>query len=189
MRRWWFAVAISFTLVACGSSSRQAVVVCDQQFWNGVFGTCLPTGWKVLGQETLKSLGVPEETVAAFQLTEPTGGQFDTVAVTTEQLSQPMETTDYVKANILAVSALPEYKLLDKRTMQIDGKESAIHIFSARPVPDQPVRRYEQLSAVNGSTGYTFTASFPLSVSEAESNQATFILQNVTFVNPATASK
>ena len=181
----WSVGLLLLLLVACSSRGSGVVVQCDQQFWNGTFGTCLPQNWKVLSQEALRSAGVPGETVAAFQLISPKGGQFDTVTVTQEALTQPLSTTEYSKANIVAVSALPEYKLLDQQTVYVDGQESAMHVFSARPVADSPVRRYYQLSAVAGQVGYTFTGAFPLSVETSEADQMVLILKNVTFTNPA----
>ena len=176
-------------ITACSSGTSTAnTVVCDQQFWNGMFSACLPAGWKVLSRDSLLTLGVPEETVAAFQFEAPHAGQLDTVTVTREPLTQDLSTEDYSLANILAVSALPDYKLIDKVTVFIDGKESALHIFSARSAPDKPIRRYYQLSAVTNRTGYTFTGAFPLSIQESEAAQVEFILKNVSFIDPATKS-
>lgn len=163
-----------------------ATVTCDQQFWNGSVSVCLPKGWKVLSREQLTVLGVPEETVAAFQFETPQAGQLDTVTVTKEPLSQEMSTADYSSSNILAVSALPDYKLLDKIVVTIDGQESAVHVFSARPSSEQPIRRYYQLSATVARTGYTFTGSFPLSIQDSEADQVLFILKNASFADPAT---
>ncbi len=176
-------------LAACGGSgSSSSSVVCDQQFWNGSVAACLPKGWNVLSREQLTVLGVPEETVAAFQFDTPHAGQIDTVTVTREPLSQDMDTTAYSQSNILAVSTLPDYKLIDKIVVTIDGAESVIHVFSARPSPDQPVRRYYQLSATVEKTGYTFTGSFPLSVEDSEADEVLFILQNASFKEPAAAA-
>jgi uncharacterized DUF497 family protein len=180
-------LSFAFLLVGCGtssSSSSSTKVACDQQFWNGTINACLPKGWRVLSKEMLQTIGVPEETVAAFQYETPRAGQLDTVTVTQEPLAQDLQTTDYSNANILAVSALPDYKLVDKVTVYVDSKETAIHIFSARPAADQPVRRYYQLSAVKDKVGYTFTGSFPLSIQDSEAAQVQFILKNVSFTDP-----
>lgn len=189
MKRALVTVASVLLLVACGSSSSSEKVVCDQQFWNSIFAACLPKDWRVLSQETLRQLGVPEETVSAFQFTVPHAGQLDTVTVTREPLSDEMTTTDYSQSNILAVSALPDYKLIDKETVFIDGEESALHVFSARPSPDQPIRRYYQVSATKERTGYTFTGSFPLSIQDTEADQVKFILKNVSFKDPAATAE
>lgn len=181
------AGAFTLLLAGCGGSGSGGEVVCDQQFWNGIFAVCLPKDWRVLSQETLTQLGVPEETVAAFQYTVPHAGQLDTVTVTKEPLSEDMETPEYSQSNVLAVSALPDYKLIDKETVFVDGKESSLHIFSARPSPDQPIRRYYQVSATKERTGYTFTGSFPLSIQDSEADQVMFILKNVSFSDPKAA--
>lgn len=185
MKRVALLLLMTGLLAGCGSSSTGDSVVCDQQFWNGEFATCLPKGWRVLSQDTLTTLGVPEETVAAFQMQEARGGQFDTVTVTKEPLSQDITTTEYSRANILAVSSLPDYKLLDKIVVTVAGKESAIHVFSARTSGDQPIRRYYQLSAALERAGYTFTGSFPLSIEDNEADEVQFILKQVSFTDPA----
>lgn len=182
------AVLGFLALTACGSSSK-TTVTCEQQFWNGSVNACLPKGWKVLSRDQLTTLGVPEETVAAFQFETPHAGQLDTVTVTKEPLSQALSTPEYSASNMLAVSTLPEYKLIDKIVVTVDGAESAIHVFSARPSPDQPVRRYYQLSATVEKTGYTFTGSFPLSVEDSEANEVLFILKNASFKEPAAAAE
>lgn len=190
MKRLFLGVVAVTLLAGCGSSgSGSSKVACEQQFWNGMFAACLPKGWRVLSSETLRQLGVPEETAAAFQYETPHAGQLDTVTVTREPLSSEITTPDYSQSNFLAVSALPDYRLIDKETVYIDGAESALHVFSARPSADQPIRRYYQISVSQDKTGYTFTGSFPLSIQDSEAEQVKFILKNVSFKDPATAAE
>lgn len=185
MKRVLILGVMALILAGCGSGDSSGEgVACAQRFWNGSFAACLPQGWRVLSQETLRELGVPEETVAAFQFDTPHAGQLDTVTVTREPLAEDMKTSDYSTSNILAVSALPDYKLMDKETVFIDGQETAIHVFSARPTADQPIRRYYQISVSKERDGYTFTGSFPLSIQDAEAEQVKFILKNVSFTDP-----
>lgn len=176
-------------LAACGTTTKTTAVACETQFWNGSIAACLPAGWKVLSSDSLKTLGTPEETVTAFQVSEPRGGQLDTVTVTREALAQTLTSLDYSNANVLSVSALPDYTLLNKEAVYIDGQETAMHVFSARPVPDSPVRRYYQLSAVSDKIGYTFTGAFPLSVTDQQASEVAFILKNVSFKEPTAAKK
>jgi len=189
MKRVALSGVLLLLLAGCGTSGSSSAVVCDQQYWNSVFAVCLPKDWRVLSRETLQQLGVPEETAAAFQYTIPHAGQLDTVTVTREPLSDEMKTPEYSTSNILAVSALPDYKLIDKEIVTIDGEESALHTFSARPSPDQPIRRYYQVSATQDRTGFTFTGSFPLSILDSEAAQVKFILKNVSFKDPAGAAE
>lgn len=185
MKRFFVAVVAVTFLAGCGSSSSgSSKVTCEQQFWNTMFAACLPKGWRVLSSETLRQLGVPEETVAAFQFDTPHAGQLDTVTVTREPLSTDMKTPDYSQSNLLAVSALPDYRLIDKETVYIDGEQTSLHVFSARPSADQPIRRYYQISVSQEKTGYTFTGSFPLSIQDSEADQVKFILKNVSFKDP-----
>ncbi len=172
-------------LAGCGSGgSSKNTVVCEQQFWNTMFAACLPKGWRVLSSDTLRQLGVPEETVTAFQFETPHAGQLDTVTVTREPLSSEIKTPEYSQSNLLAVSSLPDYRLIDKETVYVDGEESALHVFSARPSADQPIRRYYQISMSQEKTGFTFTGSFPLSIQDNEAEQVKFILKNVSFKDP-----
>ncbi len=185
MKRLMLTGMVGVLLAGCGlSSSSKTTVACEQQFWNGMLAACLPKGWRVLSTETLRQLGVPEETVAAFQIDTPHAGQLDTVTVTREPLSTATKTPDYVQSNLLALSALPDYRLIDKETVYIDGQESALHVFSARPRADQPIRRYYQISVAQDKIGYTFMGSFPLSIQDSEAEQVKFILKNVSFKDP-----
>lgn len=167
-------------LVGCTGSSTTASVTCAQRYWNGFVGACLPEGWRILSEESLRTLELPEETIAAFQYETPHAGQVDTVTITREPLPAVTDTPSYSAANILAVSALPEYALIDQELVTIDGEETTLHVFSARLKANQPVRRYYQLSAASGRIGYTLTGSFPLSVDEQEASEVEFILKNAT---------
>ena len=132
----------------------------------------------------LSSRQVPEETIAAFQYSTAHAGQLDTVTVVREPLASDIDTTAYAEANVVAVSTLPDYKLIDKQTITIDGATSSLHVFSARLNPSEPIRRYYQSYAALDRTGYTFTGSFPLSVADSEAQQIQFILKNVSLKDP-----
>lgn len=190
MRRAWILPLLALTLAAC-SGGGSSTASCDQNYWNDELklGTCLPTGWKPLTSTVLRDQGAPEETVAAFQSTEPRDGQFDTITVTKEPLAQDMTSSDYGEANIVAVSVLPDYQKRDKQAVKIDGNAAVIHVFSARPIADKPIRRYYQISLTKEKEGFTFTGSMPLSVDDASEAQVLTILKNVTFVDPATEKK
>jgi len=172
------------SLAACSLGGGSDTVTCEYQFWNGTFATCLPKDWKVLSQETLMTMGVPEETVSAFQSATPRGGQLDTITVTKEPLSDGADTPAYSQSNVAAVSALPDYKLIDKSVIYIDGHESALHVFSARTAADGPARRYYQVSGVKDKNGYVFTGSFPLSIEDPAADEVELILKNISFVDP-----
>ncbi len=178
-------LAITLVLLGACSGGGGDGVACAQRYWDGSIGTCLPAGWEVLSGDTLSRLGVPDETVAAFQLTEARDGQFDTVTVTSEPLAQDLSSREYAEANILAVSVLPDYDLDDKNDLSIDGEETILHIFQARPVPEKPIRRYYQVSMVKERTGYTFTGSLPLSVPGTAEQAVQVILRNATLEPPA----
>ena len=113
----------------------------------------------------------------------------DTVTVVREPLASDTTTTAYAEANVLAVSTLPDYKLIDKQTITIDGETSSLHVFSARLNPSEPIRRYYQSYAASDRTGYTFTGSFPLSIADSEAVQIQFILKNVSLKDPTAGEK
>ncbi len=185
MRRFFLSLFCLSLLSACSLSGTSSTTVsCSQQFWNGTVAACLPSGWRVIAREELLRLGLPEETVAAFQNDTPHAGQLDTITITKEPLNSDISTSDYSAASILAVSSLPEYTLIDTQTVTIDGKSAKLHVFSSRPSPDSAQRRYYQVSAVHEKVGYSFTGSFPLSVTESEAAQVVFILKNVSFTDP-----
>lgn len=184
MKRFLTFSVITLLLAGCGSSNDGSKVACDQQFWNGTVAVCLPAGWKALDSTLLASRQVPEETIAAFQYATPHAGQIDTVTVVREPLSSDTRTTAYAEANVLAVSTLPDYKLIDKQTITIDGETSSLHVFSARLNPSEPIRRYYQSYVASDRTGYTFTGSFPLSITDSEASQIQFILKNVSLQDP-----
>ena len=160
-------------LTACsgtGTSSCEEVVTPDFTF-------CLSEGWTPVTDEELKAEGVPEETIAAFHLTDPRGGQRDNIVVTRERLPGEVSALAYSEANMRTIVKTPEYKLVEKREVKVDGEVATLHIFSARPVPDLPVRRFYQLSLTERSTGYTFTGTLPFSTaSEVEEGLTDMLL-------------
>jgi hypothetical protein len=189
MRRAWTIPLVLLLLSGCGTRG-SSTASCDQLYWNEdlKLGTCLPTGWKALSSTVLRDQGAPEETVAAFQSTEPRDGQFDTVTVTKEPLAQEMGSSDYGEANVVAVSVLPDYQRRDKQDIKIDGNAAIIHVFSARPIADKPIRRYYQLSVTREKEGFTFTGSMPLAIDDASEAQVLTILKNVTFTSQQSSS-
>ena len=170
------------SLVSCGGSGG---TVCTQQYWNGSVGVCLPDAWKVVERERFQQLSLPPEVEAAFQAEDPVSGLYPTAVITREILMLPTDSIAYSRANVQAVSILPGYEQLDKRTVTVDGKEVEQHVYTAQPEADQPKSRFYQVSAVSGSgTGYTVTVSLPFSVSEALDRQALAISQSLTTVEP-----
>lgn len=174
-------LALSFLfLIACGGST--AAVVCDRGYWDGSIGTCVPQGWVVLDRAALDTKGMPAEVLVAFQSETPVSGQFVTITVTRESLTQPLTTSNYSEASIASVAGLPGYKEQDRQSTIIDGEDADIHIFLAQPSVDQPASRFYQLSGVANAVGYTFTAATPVTISEEVEAQVLSLLKQVTFV-------
>lgn len=180
---------VSLLLASCGSRTAAPEAVCQNRYWDGTVGTCLPGGWSPVTSETLRSRGVTEGVVVAFQKDKAESGQFPTVTVTKEQLPEGITSTAYSAASIRSVSTYPSYKVFSTRTMKVDGSDVTLHVFSAQPLEGDPARRFYQVSAVGPPhTGYTFTALTPLSVSDALEKEILVIMNNVTFVEQSSSS-
>lgn len=134
-----------------------------------------------MNQETLRQRGVPEDTVVAFQAEEPSSGQFPTVTVTKEQLTEQVEPSAYSEASVRSVTILPKYTLIDSTQTNIDGQSLSLHVFTAQPISDEPVRRFYQVSTVSDGVGYTVTATTPVAAEDALEKQVYFILGSTTF--------
>lgn len=168
-------------LSACGGGSDALSQDCDKEYWDGTIGICLPQGWVVMDQETLRQRGVPNDTVVAFQAEKPESGQFPTITVTKEPLTDVTEPSAYSEASIRSVSVLPQYTLIDSTQTNVDGDSISLHVFSAQPVADEPARRFYQLSTVHDMAGYTVTATTPVSVTDELEKQIFFMLGSTTF--------
>jgi hypothetical protein len=167
---------IVLILASCGSKAK----TCTDTLWVKDFGICIAEGWEQVPDATLKEEGVPIETVAAFHRTEERGGQRDNIVVSVESLPGTVSPLAYSEANIAVIEAIPDYALLEKNEVKIDGKVTILHVFTARPVADLPVRRFYQLSLVKGTSGYTFTGTLPFSTDDASEDAITDMLLSVT---------
>ncbi len=186
MRKLITLLSLPILLASCsGSGGTGTQAACKQQFWDGTMGVCLPTNWKVVDRETLTSRGVPDEVTAAFQSSAVVAGQNPTVTVTKETLQSDLDPVGYSQASIRSVASLPGYKLIDTRAVKIEGKNLELHVFSAKPLPEEPERRFYQLSTTNKSIGYTLTALTPLSVSSSLETEVLTIMRSLVFTDPA----
>ena len=177
-------LALALFLTACGGGD-SGRVVCDQDYWDGTIGTCLPENWFVVDSETLRQRGVPDDVVVAFQDEEPVSGQFPTVTITREKLARPVSPSDYSNASIRSVEVLPGYEQLDTSDVRVADAGVRLHVFSAKPNADEPQRRFYQVSTVHGEYGYTITAASPLSVSKGIEDELKLILKEVRFEEEA----
>ena len=175
--------AISILLLSC-SKGGGTETVCAEDYWDGEVGTCLPDKWIVVDSETLLQRGVPPETIVAFQAEQAVSGQFPTVAVTREVLSQEVSAADYSSASIRSVSVLPGYEQVDSRDIRIDDAKVSLHIFSAQPDTGEPRRRYYQVSLPKGQKGYTITATTPVAIEDAMEKQVLAIIEGFTLTEP-----
>lgn len=173
-----FLASIAITLLllpACRASKKS----CAEQVTVENVRLCLAKGWEQVSAETLKEKKVPEETLAAFHRTDSAGGQRDNVVLSVEALPGKVSDLAYAEANIKSIAAIPEYTLIEKREVKMEGDVTQLHIFTGRPVPDVPVRRFYQLSITEGTTGYTLTGTLPYSIEEESEETLLAILQSV----------
>lgn len=176
-----FLLAFScILLVSCGGGS-DTTASCDQRYWDGTVGTCLPERWEVLNAEVLRQRGVPDETIAAFQSSQSFSGQFPTVAVTRERLASVVDPLQYSDANIRSVEVLDGYEHIDTRDFTIDSEKIRLHVFTGQPIEGEPRRRFYQVSTTVGDTGYTITAVSPVSIDKDLEETLLLILSEVTF--------
>ena len=181
MRRFAFLL-VPVLLASCGGSSSGSDVVCDQQYWDGTIGTCLPEGWHVVGSEDLAARGAPREVVVAFQADDAVTGRFPLVTVTSQPLSGAPSVEEFDEQSRESVKTLPGYTLVEDRETEIDNQPTTLHIFTAQPIAEQPVQRFYQVSYPSGGKGYTFTGVLPLSVDRVDEERLITLLENITFI-------
>lgn len=170
-------IIASVLLAACSGTGINPD--CELSIVKKDFSLCLPEGWEEVTEEYLAEKEVPEETIAAFRLSEQRGSQRDNIVVSHETLPGKASNTEYGNANMKTIETTPRYELLDKREITIDGRDALIHVFASKPIPDIPVRRFYQLSITEGSTGFTFTGTLPYSVSQEIEKEMLAILESI----------
>lgn len=175
------SIVVSLLLVSCGGGSSSSTASCDQDYWDGEIGTCLPSGWDILDRETLRQRGVPEETIVAFQSQESVSGQFPIVAITREQLANPVGSDEYSDANIRLISAFEGYEHIDTKDTDVAGQSVSMHMYSAQPIESEPRRRFYQVSLTNGDVGYTVTAAAPISLDGSFEKKMLLMIEQLTF--------
>lgn len=186
MRRPLALLLLAISLTACsGKSSSNSQVACVEKYWDGQVGTCLPSGWQVVTRERMQERGLPPEVVTGFERTEAVSGQTPVVIVTREVLPSATLAKTYSDASLRSVTTLPGFTEVDTRNLAVDDSDVQLHIYTAQPQPQEPARRFYQVSTVAGGAGYTFTGLAPFSVDKSVENEIVTILSNATFVAPA----
>ncbi|MEK7590670.1 MAG: hypothetical protein AAB489_00470 [Patescibacteria group bacterium] len=175
-------IGCSLLLASCGGNGEQAK--CTRQYWDGIVGLCMPAGWVVIEHEQLRERGIPEDVIVAFKREKAVAGQFPTVTVTQEALKQPMDSSAYSDASVRSVAVLPGYKQIDTRAVRVDDASVDLHIFTAQPSADEPERRFYQVSAVSGPSGYSVTALTPLAPPSDVESEIERMMGSITFKAP-----
>lgn len=184
MKRFLLALLLpSLLLASCGGSDSDEAA-CTQQYWDGTVGLCLPDTWNVIERDQLSEKGIADNVIAAFKRDKAIAGQFPAVIVTQEVLKSPIDSVAYSSASVRAVTVLPEYKLIDARSQTVDGADVDLHVYSAQPAPEEPAKRFYQVSAVAGDKGYSVTGLTPLSPPKDVESEILAIMGSITFVEP-----
>lgn len=184
MKRFLLALLLpSLFLASCGGSGSEEVG-CTQQYWDGTVGLCLPDAWSVIERDQLSERGIADNVIAAFKREKAIAGQFPAVIVTQEVLKSAIDSATYSSASVRAVTVLPAYKLIDARSVTVDGADVDLHIYSAQPAEEEPAKRFYQVSAVAGGNGYSVTGLTPLSPPKNVESEISAIMGSITFVEP-----
>lgn len=184
MRRILFTLfLLPILLTSCGGNGSKEVG-CTQQYWDGTVGLCLPDSWSVIERDQLSERGIADNVIAAFKRDLAIAGQFPAVIVTQEALKSAIDSATYSSASVRAVTVLPAYKLIDSRSVTIDGADVDLHIYSAQPAPEEPAKRFYQVSAVAGDKGYSATGLTPLSPPKNVESEISAIMNSITFTEP-----
>jgi hypothetical protein len=186
-RRLAIALVPLFLLISCGGSGETTEVTCKEQFWDGTVALCLPAGWTIVDRETLADRGVPDEVLAAFQTAQAQAGQFPTVTVTKETLTEALDSPTYSDASMKSVSTLPGYTHVDTKNVAVDAENVDLHIFTAQPLNDEPARRFYQVSAIAGGNGYTVTGLAPVTIASQLDKEIQLILSSFSLKAPTAA--
>lgn len=176
MRRVLLLSVLFLPLVACSGAG----LSCTEQGKADVLLVCIPEGWSQVSEEKLRAEGVPEETVAAFESADTSLGSRGNVVITRERVASSVTAAVYAGANARTIAKTPEYNEIEQRQVSVAGQDTILHIFSARPVVDLPVRRFYQVSLVIESTGFVVTGTLPFSVDEATEKTLVDMLLGVT---------
>jgi hypothetical protein len=163
-------------LAACGSPGRS----CQERLQAEEIVLCLPRDWEPVPEEVLREKGVPEETLGAVRLrTSKEGEGGGNVVISREGLESELSSLLYAQGNMRTVEVLPEYERLELQEVAIDGEETLLHIFAARPIADLPLRRFYQLSLTKELVGYTVTGTLPYAPKEKQEEEMIEIMTRV----------
>lgn len=171
---------VILSLTACGGGGKDKKIACTSTDVPPL-RLCIAEGWERMGTDQMASLKIPEETLAAFRSSSREDGQRFTLVATREEVSDVPHQIAYGEANRKSVQALPGYEHLEDREVTVAGSPAVLHTFVARPIADQPKRRFYQVSLLQESIGYTVTASSPLSIEKATEDSLFQMVQSPSF--------
>lgn len=180
MKRFLAFAVVSVLLASCGGGGDSRN--CSKDYDDGEIMLCLPSGWEIVEKSTLEKRGIPEDAMVAFQAEEPIAGQFPTVVVTKEPLKRTVDPGQYSEASMRSVAIFSAYKEVDVTDVKMGDDTVKLHIFTAQPVAEEPLRKFYQLSTVHGSNGYTVTGTTPVAITDSVEEEVIAIVKSMTFV-------
>lgn len=184
MKRAALLLTVSAFLVSCGGDGDTKSRFCDTEYEDAEMMLCLPDEWVVVEKSTLQKRGVPEDAVVAFQSEIAIAGQFPTVVITREGLKRTVDAAKYSEASMRSVAVFGAYREIDVTEVEIGKDVVSLHVFTAQPVAEEPLRRFYQLSTVFGTAGYTVTGTTPVSITDSLEDEILAILKSLSFIEP-----
>jgi len=179
MKRIATLLAVSALLVSCSRGG--SAQLCSKEYNDDEIILCLPDGWEIVEKSTLEKRGIPEDAMVAFQAEEPIAGQFPTVVVTKEPLKRTVDPGQYSDASMRSVAVFSAYKEVDVTDVDIGESTVKLHIFTAQPVAEEPLRKFYQLSTVQGTDGYTVTGTTPVAITDSVEDEVISIVKSISF--------
>lgn len=184
MKRTALFLVVSVLLVSCGGDGETKSRFCKKEYEDSEMMLCLPDDWIVVEKSTLQKRGVPEDAVVAFQSEIAIAGQFPTVVVTKEPLKRTVEAAKYSEASMRSVAVFGAYREIDVSEVEIGKDTLSLHVFTAQPVAEEPLRRFYQLSTVFGMAGYTITGTTPVTIADSVEDEILAIIKSLKFIEP-----
>lgn len=139
---------------------------------------CLPTGWTL----NTESFG-GEESYIVF-INEAGSGSVMQIHVKMDLLDAPVKSIRVLaeRAVELARDTAPNYEVVSTEPVEIDRKQTVLHIFDAKPdMLDEPVRYY-QLVTVHEGLAYGFTAVMKPEITDEIREILVELFKNIRFV-------
>lgn len=144
----------------------------------------VPKAWREVLEADYNLLG--NDVIMAYSSLLYTNGFANNISITKENLTQPFSSIQYADANIVnSAKYTDDYLKIDEKEVILKNDDDTdlktkIHIFEARFDMGEKTRKYLQLYATQGTTGYTLTIA--ISIEESDLTKFENLLTSFRFV-------